>query len=159
MLSDNAYHHHDAQQCQPAGFHTAPLVKATLGIKILNLKLILILKYQSTLNVVASIVQDGCRERYGARDVFFGFGFMISHQRSSPHDQYQYTVIQFPQIRIPLISHKFSLNIAFKPVVREAIGISTRLLQERPFTLGVTVPKNGLKCRFPEPLDGTSRAR
>ena len=36
MLSDNAYHHHDAQQRQPAGFHTAPLVKVTLGIKILK---------------------------------------------------------------------------------------------------------------------------
>ena len=33
MLSDNAYRHHDAQQRQPAGFHTAPLVKVTLGIK------------------------------------------------------------------------------------------------------------------------------
>ena len=36
MLSDNAYHHHDAQQRQPAGFHTAPLEKVTLGIKILK---------------------------------------------------------------------------------------------------------------------------
>ena len=33
MLSDNAHRHHDAQQRQPAGFHTAPLVKVTLGIK------------------------------------------------------------------------------------------------------------------------------
>ena len=44
MLSDNAYRHHDAQQRQPAGFHTAPLVKITFGIKILKLILILILK-------------------------------------------------------------------------------------------------------------------
>ena len=36
MLSANAYHHHDAQQHQPAGFHTAPLEKVTLGIKILK---------------------------------------------------------------------------------------------------------------------------
>ena len=36
MLSDNAYHHHDAQQHQPAGFHTAPLEKVTLGIEILK---------------------------------------------------------------------------------------------------------------------------
>ena len=36
MLSDNAYHHHDAQQRQPAGFHTGPLEKVTLGIKILK---------------------------------------------------------------------------------------------------------------------------
>ena len=44
MLSDNAYRHHDAQQRQPAGFHSAPLVKVTFGIKILKLILILILK-------------------------------------------------------------------------------------------------------------------
>ena len=44
MLSDNAYRHHDAQQRQPAGFHTAPLVKVTFGFKILKLILILILK-------------------------------------------------------------------------------------------------------------------
>ena len=44
MLSDNAYRHHDAQQHQPVGFHTAPLEKVTLGIKILKLILILILK-------------------------------------------------------------------------------------------------------------------
>ena len=30
MLNDNAYRHHDAEQRQPAGFHTAPLVKVTL---------------------------------------------------------------------------------------------------------------------------------
>ena len=36
MLSDNVYHRHDAQQRQPAGFHTAPLVKVTLGIKMLK---------------------------------------------------------------------------------------------------------------------------
>ena len=34
MLSDNAYRHHDAQQREPVGFHTAPLVKVTLGIKL-----------------------------------------------------------------------------------------------------------------------------
>ena len=34
MLSDNAYHHHDAQQRQPVGFHTAPLVKVIFSIKI-----------------------------------------------------------------------------------------------------------------------------
>ena len=33
MLNDNAYRHHDAQQHQPVGFHTAPLEKVTLGIK------------------------------------------------------------------------------------------------------------------------------
>ena len=35
MLNDNACRHHDAQQRQPAGFHTAPLamVKVTFGIK------------------------------------------------------------------------------------------------------------------------------
>jgi len=44
MLSDNAYHHHDAQQRQPAGFHTAPLVDVTLGVKNIKLILILILK-------------------------------------------------------------------------------------------------------------------
>ena len=44
MLSGNAYRHHDAQQRQPAGFHTAPLVEVTFGIKILKLILILILK-------------------------------------------------------------------------------------------------------------------
>ena len=36
MLSDHAYHHRDAQQRQPAGFHTAPLVKVIFGIKILK---------------------------------------------------------------------------------------------------------------------------
>ena len=36
MLSDNAYRHHDTQQRQPAGFHTAPLVKVTFGIQILK---------------------------------------------------------------------------------------------------------------------------
>ena len=36
MLSDNAYHHRDAQQRQPADVHTAPLEKVTLGIKILK---------------------------------------------------------------------------------------------------------------------------
>ena len=33
MLSDNASRHLDAQQRQPAGFHIAPLVKVTIGIK------------------------------------------------------------------------------------------------------------------------------
>ena len=37
MLSDSAYHHHDAQQRQPAGFNPAPLVKVTLGIQILKI--------------------------------------------------------------------------------------------------------------------------
>ena len=36
MLIDNAYHHQDAQQHQPAGIHTAPLVEATFGIKMLK---------------------------------------------------------------------------------------------------------------------------
>ena len=36
MLSDIVYHQHDAQQRQPAGSHTAPLVKVTFGIKILK---------------------------------------------------------------------------------------------------------------------------
>ena len=44
MFNDNSYRHHDAQQRQPAGFHTAPLVKVTFGIKILKLILNLILK-------------------------------------------------------------------------------------------------------------------
>ena len=33
MLNDNVYRQNDAEQRQPAGFHTAPLVKVTLGIK------------------------------------------------------------------------------------------------------------------------------
>ena len=36
MLIDNAYRHHDTQQHQPAGFHTAPLVEVTFGIKVLK---------------------------------------------------------------------------------------------------------------------------
>ena len=47
MLSNNAYRHHDAQQRQSAGFHTAPLVKVTFGIKILKLILILILTFSN----------------------------------------------------------------------------------------------------------------
>ena len=57
MLSDNAYHHHDAQQRQPAGFHTAPLVEVTFGIKILKLILILILK---SLYTPLRILLSGC---------------------------------------------------------------------------------------------------
>ena len=60
ILNDNSYRHHDAQQCQPAGVHTAPLLKVTLGIKIeicdsghyprnsLSKHLILIIKYLYT---------------------------------------------------------------------------------------------------------------
>jgi hypothetical protein len=33
MLSDNAYHQYDARQRQPAGFHIAPLVEVTFGVK------------------------------------------------------------------------------------------------------------------------------